>query len=124
MLSRKLIENLLYNLLQYKFGGPGIRLYFDTAHNRPLDFSVMLDNLKEQKAQFNPDQHGMIEKFLSLAQQFRRDANSKVHNVMDYLKSMKQLRSLEVPEMTQILLRLIELARNPSMMGSDAVSRL
>jgi hypothetical protein len=37
---------------------------------------------------------------------------------------MKQLRSLEVPEMTQILLRLIELARNPSMMGSDAVSRL
>jgi hypothetical protein len=113
MLSRKLIENLVYNLLQYRFGGPGIKLYFDTAHNRPLDFSILLDNLKDQKGQFDQDQHGMIDTFLSLAHPFRFGANSKVHNVMEYLESMRQVRSLKIPEMTQILLRLIELVRKP-----------
>jgi len=114
MLSRKLIENLVYNLLQYKFGGPGIQIYFDTVHNRPLDFGILLDNLRDQKSQFNQDQHDMIDKFLALAQPFRRDANSKVHNVMEYLESMKQIRGLKIPEMTQILLKLIELIKNPS----------
>jgi len=108
MLSRKLIENLVYNLLQYKFGGPNINLYFDTAHNRPLDFGILLDNLKTQKGQFDQDQHGMIDKFLLLSQPFRRDANSKIHNVMEYLESMKQMKSLKVLEMTQILLKLVE----------------
>lgn len=113
MVSRKLIENLVYNLLQYKLGGPGIKLYFDTIHNRPLDFGVLLDNLKDQKERFDQDQHDMIDKFLVLAQPFRRDANSKVHNVLEYLESMKQIKSLKIPEMTQILLKLIELVKKP-----------
>jgi hypothetical protein len=113
MLSRKLIENLVYNLLQYKLGGPGIKLYFDTTHNRPLDFGVLLDNLKDQKGQFDQDQHDMIDKFLALAQPFRRDANSKAHNVLEYLESMKQIKSLKIPEMTQILLKLVELVKKP-----------
>ena len=111
MLSRKLIENLVFNLLQYKFGGPGIKLYFDTIHNRPLDFGVLLDNLKSQKSQFDKDQHDMIDKLLGLAQPFRRDANSKVHSVMEYLESPRQISQLKIPEMTQILLRLIEFAK-------------
>ncbi|HKM51418.1 MAG TPA: hypothetical protein VJZ75_09585 [Candidatus Bathyarchaeia archaeon] len=113
MLSRKLIENLVYNLLQYKLSGHGIKLYFDTKHNRPLDFGVLLDNLKVQKGQFDQDQHDMIDKFLSLAKPFKRDANSKVHNVLEYLESMKQIKTLKIPEMAQILLKLIELVRKP-----------
>lgn len=108
MLTRKLIENLVYNLLQLRFDGPRINLYFDTAHRRPQDFGVLLDNLKSQKDQFDADLAGSIDKFLDLAQPFRRDANSKVHNIVEYLSSMSQVKGMQVPEMTQLLLRLID----------------
>jgi len=108
MLSRKLIENLVYNLLQYKFKGPGISLYFDTKHNRPQDFGILLDNLKNQKAQFDADLHGDIDKLLQLAQPFRLDANSKAHNIIEYLDSTSQLKKMKIPEMTQLLVKLID----------------
>jgi hypothetical protein len=108
MLSRKLIENLVYNLLQYKFKGPGINLYFDTKHNRPQDFGVLLDNLKKQRPQFDADLHDSIDKLLQLAQPFRLDANSKVHNIIEYLDSPSQLKKMKIPEMAQLLLRMID----------------
>ena len=108
MLSRKLIENLVYNLLQYRFKGPGISLYFDATHNRPQDFGILLNNLKGQKAQFDADLHDSIDKFLQLVQPFRLDANSKVHNIIEYLDRMSQLRGMKIPEMTQLLLKLID----------------
>ncbi len=108
MLARKLIENLVYNLLQYKFKGPGIGLYFDITHNHSHDFGVLLDNLRAQKAQFDIDLQGTIDKFLQLVQPFRLDANSKVHNIIEYLDSMSQLKKMKVPEMTQLLLKLID----------------
>ena len=112
MLSRKLIENLLYNLLENKFGGRKINIYYDTSNRRAHDFSILLRNLKENKSSFDVDLHGMIEKFLKLAHPFRRDVNSKVHNVMDYLETMKQVRDAKIDEMVQILLKLIDRSKN------------
>lgn len=107
MLSRKLLENLVYNLLQYKFKGAGIKIYFDTVHNRPHDFGVLLDNLKAQKLKFDQDLHYHIEKLLEMASPFRRDANSKAHNIMEYLESTGQIKKMKIQEMVQILLNLI-----------------
>ncbi len=108
MLSRKLIENLVYNLLQYKFKGTGIKIYFDTAHNRPHDFGVLLDNLKAQRLKFDQDLHYNIDKLLELAYPFRLDANSKVHNIMEYLESTGKIKKMKIEEMVQILLKLID----------------
>jgi len=108
MLSRKLIENLAYNLLEYRFGGKQIGLYYDTKNRRAHDFSVLLDNLNHQKSDFDIDLHEKIDKFLGMAHNFRLDANSKVHKVMEYLDSRGQLKKLKIPDMTQILLNLIE----------------
>lgn len=107
-MSRKLIENLVYNLLQYRFKGPGLILYFDKAHNRPQDFGILLDNLRLNKAQFDADMHNSIDKLLQLVQPFRLDANSKVHNIIEYLETASQLREMKIPEMTQLLLKMIE----------------
>ena len=71
MLTRKLIENLLYNLLEYKFAGQNINLYYDISNRRAQDFSVLLKNLKDHKSDFAADQHILIEKFLNLAQPFK-----------------------------------------------------
>jgi hypothetical protein len=111
MLSRKLIENLLLNLLQYKFGPKRLDLYFDTEDARAKDFSVLLKNLKDNKSAFYPDQHDLIDKFWDMAQKFRPEANATTHNLIKYLESIAQLRKFKIPEMTNILVELISQVR-------------
>lgn len=108
MLTRKLIENLLYNLLEYKFGVQNVSLYYDISNRRAHDFGVLLKNLREHKSDFDPDQHFLIEKFLSIVHPFRRDVNSKAHQVIEYLDDMKYVKKAKIEDMTQILLMLIE----------------
>ena len=108
MLSRKLIENLLYNLMQKQFRGVNIVLYFDTNHSRPHDFSILLDNLKQHKRDFSPDLHDSIDKFLILANSFRLKANANTHNVLEYLEKMGEVNKYKIKEMTQLLLNLID----------------
>ncbi len=108
VLCRKLVENLLYNLLQLKYDGPQISKYFDTKNRRPLDFSVLIGNLKLSKVDFDLDQHSLIDKFLTIAQPFRENANSKAHNLLDYSESMKEVRAAKVSEMVELLLTLME----------------
>jgi hypothetical protein len=110
MLTRKLIENLVYNLLEYGFGKTGrYDIYYDTRlGGRARDFSVLIENLELNRSGYDVDQQERITKFLSLVKPFRRDANSKVHKVMEYLESMKQLEKLKIAEMTQLLLDLID----------------
>jgi hypothetical protein len=107
LLSRKLIENLVYNLLQIRFKGRGIDIYFDTDHNRALDFSVLLDNLKTRQVEFDADIRDTLTRFLKLVDPFRLDANSKAHNVMEYLEKTSQLNRMKIPEMVQMLLNMI-----------------
>ncbi|MGA3191308.1 MAG: hypothetical protein ABSD73_02200 [Candidatus Bathyarchaeia archaeon] len=108
MLTRKLIENLLYNLLEYKFGVQNISLYYDISNRRAHDFGVLLKNLKEHKPDFDPDQHVLIEKFLNIVHPFRRDVNSKAHQVIEYLDDMRYVRKAKIEDMTQILLIMID----------------
>jgi hypothetical protein len=109
MLSRKLIENLVYNLLEYKFSKQKrIDLYYDVHQRRAHDFSVLLKNLQTNKSQYDIDQLDIIDKFLETVKPFKRDANSKVHKVIEYLDSTSQLDKFQIPEMTQMLLKLID----------------
>ena len=108
MLCRKLIENLLYNLLQKRFLKVDVGIYFDKSRIRARDFSVSLDVLKTRKSEFSPDLHASIEKFLSLVGSFRVDANAKTHYVIEYLDKTSEINQYKIPEMTQLLLSLIE----------------
>jgi hypothetical protein len=107
LLSRKLIENLVYNLLEYKFGPQGINIYYYVSQRRAHDFSVLLHNLEENKNKFQPNEIDLIEQFLKTVHPFRRDANSKAHKVMDYLDKMSSIGKFKIPEMVTILLDLI-----------------
>jgi hypothetical protein len=115
VLSRKLIENLVYNLLEYRFQGPGIGLYYNTGQRRAHDFSVLLDNLSKNKSEFELDLQEHIDRFLRVMAEtnFRREANSKTHTVMEYLGSMKEVSKLKIPDMVQILLLLIDRVKEP-----------
>src|SRR2546425_11702696 len=81
VLSRKLIENLIYNLLAFRFKGPGIDLYYDTSHRRAHDFSVLFDNLQKYKTNLEIDLQEDIERFLKIIRdkKFPPDTNSVTH---------------------------------------------
>ncbi|XOB42357.1 MAG: ATP-binding protein [Candidatus Nealsonbacteria bacterium] len=106
LLSRKLVENLVYNLFEYKFPKkPDLR--WNITKNRPLDFSVLLDNLTHKKNEFSQEEQRLIKKFLELCKPFKREANSKAHNIMEYVENRNQLGNLKIPEIIQIVLKLI-----------------
>jgi hypothetical protein len=97
--------------MEYKFGPRKIQLYYDVFHRRAQDFGVLLDNLKNNKRSFQPDEVDLIDKFLELVDPFRRDANSKAHKVIEYLDDMGAVRGFKIPDMVAILLKLIEKTR-------------
>jgi hypothetical protein len=111
LLSRKMIENLIFNLLDYKFPR-NIELRWNTGKNRPHDFSVLIDNLEQNKTQFNQEEQTYIYKLLERCKTFRRYANSKAHNIMEYVEQKNEIDSIKIPEMVQILLNLIMKIRN------------
>jgi len=107
LLSRKIIENLIYNLLRSKFS-KNIELRWNTGKNRPHDFAILIDNLKQKKNQFNQEEQTFVDKFIKLCKPFKRDANSKAHNIMEYVERKVEIDDMKIPEMIQMLLNLIE----------------
>ena len=78
------------------------------ANIRAHDFSVLINNLENNILQYPQDLYDKIDKFLEMVKPFRRDVNSKVHKVIDYLDSMRKVEKLKGPEMTNLLLKLID----------------
>jgi hypothetical protein len=110
MLSRKLVENLLYNLLERKFADR-IVLWYDINQGRANDFSMLINNLQNNKKKFSPDEQELIERLLSLIKPFRREANSKTHKVIEYLDSVEELDGMKIPEIVELEIKLIEKIR-------------
>ncbi len=74
ILSRKMVENLLYHILEEKFPKE-IMLRYVVAQGRAQDFSVLLVNLESRLADFDREQQELILKLLSYVKPFKRDAN-------------------------------------------------
>jgi len=108
ILSRKLIENLVYELFFVKYPRD-IALRWDLAKNRPRDFGALVDALGEHKADFRDESARVHSKFLSMVRPFKRIANSKAHNIMEYLQDRKELEKLKIPQIVDLALRLIEI---------------
>ena len=106
ILSRKMVENLLYNVLDYKFPKE-VTLRYNVGQGRAQDFSVLLQNLESRIHDFAREQRDLVKKLLALTKPFRREANSTTHRVLDYLGDIDELRSLKIDEIVQIELELI-----------------
>lgn len=107
VLSRKLVENLVYNILETKY--PRDRpLWWDINHNSPNHFSHLSDTLEMKKKEFVYDQRELLEKLLELLGPFRREANLKTHRMMNYLESKDELGRLKTPEIVQVALKLLD----------------
>jgi len=107
VLSRKLVENLLMNILEEKFSRE-VELRYDADHGRAQDFSVLIQNLERKISEFNGEQKELIGRLLQWIKPFRREANSTTHKIMDYLDTIDDLEKLKIAEIVQIELDLLK----------------
>ncbi|MGD0406403.1 MAG: ATP-binding protein [Candidatus Bathyarchaeia archaeon] len=107
VLSRKLIENLVYEALYTKYP-KDIELRYYIKKGRALDFSILLENLESKMPDFKNEQRDLLSKLLELIKPFRTAANGKAHNIMDYLGTIEDLDKQKIPEIIDVALKLIQ----------------
>ncbi len=105
LLCRKVIENLLYNILEEKYRKKR-EIWWDNIKKRPHMFSTLLENLVENKEDFEDDEKEVVVKFNMLIKPFIKKANDAAHKIMEYLEYTSELKKFKIPENVQLLLLL------------------
>lgn len=102
-ISRKIIENLLFHILEKKYPKK-IDLWYDTAHTRNQSFSKLISNLYSLKDDFKPNVKDYIEQFNSDVGVFRRGVNAAIHKNQVYLESKEELKKYKIKKLIQLLI--------------------
>jgi hypothetical protein len=103
VLCRKVIENLIAQILKKKFPGTKSRvLYEDNKSRRSLDFSVVLDNFYKSRTKFSISASSAIERIKQKATPFKNDANDKAHSLF-HIASQKEIEDANVQEIFDLI---------------------
>ena len=81
ILSRKILENLLVDILRKKYGMKRIELFYDTGRRRFHGFEHLLKNLDDRIDDFDGISPAFDSKFLSNVNKFREQGNSSAHTI-------------------------------------------
>jgi hypothetical protein len=113
--SRKLLENLLIDILRRKYGMENIDLFFDRHHCRFRNFNELLRNfkikVKEDKEYFKaivPD----IEDIIGKIDEFREKANATAHRLEDSIHIQKEWLDRNRENLNYIVKVLIRIYNN------------
>lgn len=79
--SRKLLENLLVDILRRKYGMQNVELFFDTERRRFRSFNELLKNFEERLNDFRPIIPHLDTNFIKKVNIFREAGNSAVHTL-------------------------------------------
>jgi len=93
---RKLFENLLIELLRKKYGTSRIDLYYWSEKARFHDFSILIDNLSQNVADFRSYTSQFDQPFFTFIKNFKEQANRTAHSIdiienPDDIEKMKSL---------------------------------
>lgn len=108
LLSRKLIECLIYSILEKKFPTKK-ELWWNPLTGYPLNLSPLITNLYQNRRRFQPNIKRYIEKINFLAEKFRDEVNKTTHNIYDYLDSRDELEQFKINEIAQLLVKIYNL---------------
>lgn len=107
-LCRKIVENLVFNILEKKFPSR-IDLWYDQKSKIRHKFSVLIKNLYSERNNFRkPNVKTYIEKFNTEAGPFRKETNTKAHNVFEYLSDKKELGKFKIKDLVQLLVKIYD----------------
>jgi hypothetical protein len=111
ILSRKMIENLVIDVLRLKYPANvsgNLAIYWQAkqpnAHGRHHDFTILLKNLDEGKDDFVVDK-GIVVEFLRLVAVFRPISNSNAHSII-IISEEKDLIACKIDRIVELMLKL------------------
>lgn len=109
ILIRKLLENLIIDILRKKYGTAELSLYYDTSRGRFHDFSVLLRNLDSKKNDFKYITSELDSSLIRRIDQYRETGNSGAHSI-DIDLSIDQISKDkdEINYLVQFLLRILK----------------
>ncbi|MFA4834145.1 MAG: hypothetical protein WC619_04870 [Patescibacteria group bacterium] len=101
ILCRKIIENLIIDILKKKFPRNG-ELYWDDGRKRYLDFGKILENLYKKRTSFGADIK-VIERLNQKTKPFKEDANDKAHSWFHLVKNKKEIDDIEIDTIVELI---------------------
>jgi hypothetical protein len=104
-LSRKLIENLIVNILEKRYPN-NIGMYYEPATASHHKLSLLIKNLHSKVKDFTPNIQPQISKFCTEIGKFRKEANATAHNLIDYLEDKAELKQFKIKNLVQFLLNI------------------
>lgn len=107
-LCRKMIENLVFNILEKKFP-KRVDLWYDTKNKVRHKLGILLKNLYIERKNFGkPNIENYIEKFHREVGLFRKEANTKAHYVFEYLTDKSELKKFKIKDLVQLLIKIYD----------------
>lgn len=107
VLIRKLLENLVIDVLREKYGTSDLTLYYNPSQGRFNDFSVLLKNLDEKKTDFHYITPSLDKDFVSTLNKYRETGNSGAHSIDANLK-VELFDKDEITHLVETLLRIFQ----------------
>jgi hypothetical protein len=111
VMLRKLIENLLVDILRMKYGPTGEHdFYFDRTKKQFLPLSVLVTNLESIASEY--EQYGLTRTHLGIVKGLRKDGNRSAHSIIDLVdkRKMDSLKS-NANQAVTILLMIIGISK-------------
>ncbi|PWR72548.1 hypothetical protein DK846_06150 [Methanospirillum lacunae] len=108
ILSRKLIENLVIDVLRKKYGTTRLDLYYITANRRFQPFSTLVNNFEINISDFHYIIPSLDRDFINKINKFRDSGNSAAHNLeFQGVKDKLDKNNLDLESVVKTLLRLL-----------------
>lgn len=107
LLSRKLFENLLIEILRIKYppSTPGnLEIYYIKTEQQFQNFTILLMNIETRKGEFTLDEN-LITEIISRIKPFRKGANSNAHSIIT-VSEEKDILVFDIPRISALLLKL------------------
>lgn len=106
ILTRKVIENLIIDILRQRYPPISIEnkeLYYSINQKRYKDFSILLENLKNKKHEFEIGKDKIIDRLIGKAMKFKDLANDVTHSKYHLIKSSSEIDELEIQSIIELI---------------------
>lgn len=113
LLSRKLFENLLIEILRNKYPPnipSNLEIYFIQSDKRFQNFTILLKNIEDRKSDFTVDEY-LITEIISKIKPFRKSANSNAHSII-MVSGEKDILIFDISRISALLLKLYSNVKN------------
>lgn len=107
LLSRKLFENLIIEILRMKYPPnkpSNLEIYYLVNDQKFQNFTILLKNIEERKSDFTVDEH-LVTEIISLIKPFRKGANANAHSII-IVSDENDILEFGIPRISALLLRL------------------